>query len=418
MQDVVTAVLGGGQGSRLFPLTRDRAKPAVPLAGKYRLIDVPISNSLQAHIDRIYVLTQFSSASLHRHIAQTYRFDNFSHGFVNILAAEQSVTSSDWYQGTADAVRQNLGRLQESGAREILILSGDQLYLMELTDLVQSHRTHEADLTVAVKPVAAREAPGLGIMRIDRRGRILEFVEKPKDPAVIADLALDAATIEELELKAEPGMLLASMGIYVFNTPTLASILTASHADDFGKEVIPAALHSHRVFGWVHTGYWRDIGTIGAFHEANLDLAKTLPELDLYSEEFPIYTHPRFLPPCKVNRCEISESTLADGSILSASRVHRSVIGIRAVLEEGSVVEESIVMGSTSYRRNHGPVPTGVGRGCRVRRAIIDLDACVGDGSVLLNESGVEHADGENYYIREGIIVIPRRATLLPGTVI
>lgn len=419
MQDIVTAVLGGGQGSRLFPLTRDRAKPAVPLAGKFRLIDVPISNSLQAGIDRIFVLTQFSSASLHRHIAQTYRFDAFSHGFVNILAAEQSVASTSWYQGTADAVRQNLGRLEELRARDTLILSGDQLYLMDLSDFVHSHRENEADLSIAVKPVPASEAQALGILRVDAGGRIIEFVEKPKAPEVIADLALDQAQIDEMGIDAQAGMLLASMGIYVFRTGALGEILTASSADDFGKEVIPEAIENHRVFSWVHTGYWKDIGTIAAFHEANLDLAKTVPELDLYSEDFPIYTHPRFLPPCKVNRCEVSESILSDGSILSAARVARSVIGIRAVLEEGSVIEESIVMGATSYRHDTDPsLPTGVGRGCHLRRAIIDLDARIGDGSMLLNEAGIENADGEDYYIRERIIVVPRRATIAPGTVI
>lgn len=415
----MTAILGGGQGTRLFPLTRDRAKPAVPLAGKFRLIDVPISNSLQAGIERIFVLTQFSSASLHRHIAQTYRFDAFSHGFVNILAAEQSVTSSDWYQGTADAVRQNLSRLEEMAVRDILILSGDQLYLMDLRGFVENHRRSEADLTIAVKPVPASEASSLGIMRIDRSGRIVEFVEKPRDPQVIGRLTLDAATIADLGLEAEPGMLLASMGIYAFRTAALSEILTASAADDFGKEVIPEAIEGSRVYAWVHTGYWKDIGTISAFHEANLDLAKTLPELDLYSEEFPIYTHPRFLPPCKVNHCQVSESILADGSILTAQRVHRSVIGIRSVLEEGSVVEESIVMGATSFRRDGtSDVPVGIGRGCRLRRAIIDLDARIGDGSLLLNEAGVENLDGENYFIREGIIVVPRRASIPPGTVI
>ncbi len=421
MDKVVTAILGGGQGSRLFPLTRERAKPAVPLAGKFRLIDIPISNSLRAGIDRIYVLTQFNSASLHRHIAQTYRFDVFSSGFVNILAAEQSVQSSDWYQGTADAVRKNLGRLDYTEPSEVLILSGDQLYFMDLGAFVDLHRDKEADLTIAVTPVGREAASGLGIMRVDGDGRIVEFVEKPKDPAVIERLTLDGATIEKLGLEAEPGTLLASMGIYTFRPSVLHQLLDGTETRDFGKEVIPAAIKQHRVFSYAHYGYWRDIGTIGSFHAASLELTVPVPQVNLYDPDFPIYTHPRFLPGSKIDRCEIRHSILSDGSIISASRVVNSIIGVRGIVRSGSTIEQSIIMGATSFPSGQITPPTpqlGIGHDCVLRRAIVDLDARIGDGCQLVNEEGVEDADGDGYFIREGIIVVPRRAELPAGTVI
>ena len=418
MHNVVTAVLGGGQGTRLWPLTMQRAKPAVPVAGKFRLIDIPISNSLHAHIDRIYVITQFNSASLHRHIAQTYRFDTFSRGYVNILAAEQGLHNRDWYQGTADAVRQNLPRLCETSPSEILILSGDQLYLMAMREFVDLHRDRSADLTIAVKPVTAAEAPGLGIMRVDETGRLIEFVEKPKDPEEIRRLSLDGETIERLDLDAEPGHLLASMGIYVFRPQVLEELL-AGPGTDFGKEVIPAAIESRRVFGFIHSGYWRDIGTIGSFHEANLELTAPLPAIDLYDPEFPIYTHGRFLPGSKIDRCKIFQSILADGSIISGSSLARSVIGIRGVVRAGSMIESSVVMGATHYEKggnSERSLPLGIGHDCHIRNSIIDINARIGNGVKLLNEKGVEEVDGDNFMIREGITVIPRGAEIPSGT--
>jgi glucose-1-phosphate adenylyltransferase len=418
MHDVVTAVLGGGQGTRLWPLTMQRAKPAVPVAGKFRLIDIPISNSLHANIDRIYVITQFNSASLHRHIAQTYRFDTFSRGYVNILAAEQGLDNRDWYQGTADAVRQNLPRLCESSPSEILILSGDQLYLMAIRDFVELHRGREADLTIAVKPVSAAEAPGLGIMRVDESGRLIEFVEKPQDPDEIRRLSLDEETIARLGLEARPGQLLASMGIYVFRPDVLEELLAAP-GTDFAKEVIPAAIKSRRVYGFIHNGYWRDIGTIASFHEANLELTAPLPAIDLYDPEFPIYTHGRFLPGSKIDRCEIFQSILADGSIISGSSLARSVIGIRGVIRAGSMIESSVVMGATHYEKGgnaDGQLPLGIGHDCHIRNAIIDINARIGNGVKLLNPDGIEEADGPDYMIRGGITVIPRGAEIPSGT--
>jgi glucose-1-phosphate adenylyltransferase len=420
MKGVVTAILGGGQGTRLWPLTLRRAKPAVPIGGKFRLIDIPISNSLHAGIVQIYVLTQFNSASLHRHIAQTYRFDVFREGFVNILAAEQSVENRDWYQGTADAVRQNLPRLVHQETEEVLILSGDQLYLMDLAGFVENHRERRADFSVAVKPVPRSEAPSLGIMRIDDRGRIIEFVEKPKDPAVIDSLALDAETIERLDLEAEPGTLLASMGIYVFRAAVLQELLGGTTAADFGKEVLPGAIADHRVQAFVHNGYWRDIGTIRTFHEANLELTAPLPALNLYSPDRPIYTHPRFLPGAKITGCRISHSIVADGSIIAGSRIARSIVGVRAYIQNGAEIEDSIVMGATEFEGGtpRGENALGIGRGAVVKNAIVDLNSRIGDGARLVNEAGVEEADGPGWSIRDGIIVVHRSATIPPGTVI
>lgn len=421
VKDIVTAILGGGQGSRLWPLTQHQAKPAVPVAGKFRLIDVPISNSLHAGIDRIYVLTQFNSASLHRHIAQTYRFDAFSRGFVNILAAEQSLSNRDWYQGTADAVRKNLDNLMDSRPRDILVLSGDQLYVLRIKDFVASHRERDADLSIAVKPVSREEAPGLGIMRLDEHGRIVEFVEKPKKSEDLDRLTLDAETIANLNLDAEPGTLLASMGIYMFRSEALRTIFQEDlHSADFGKEIIPAAIRRFNVFAFLYNGYWRDIGTIPAFHEANLELTRPDPPLNLYHPDFPIYTHARFLPGTKVWDCQIEYSLLCEGSVLQGSRVANSVIGIRSMVRPGTVIEESILMGTApdQYSKDGDKVKIGIGRDCTIRRAIIDTGARVGDGCQLVNSAGLEEADADAYCIRGGIIVVKAMATIPPGTVI
>ncbi|MEZ5333370.1 MAG: glucose-1-phosphate adenylyltransferase [Thermoanaerobaculia bacterium] len=418
---VVTAILGGGQGTRLHPLTRDRAKPAVPVAGKFRLIDIPISNSLHAGIDRVYVLTQFSSASLHRHIAQTYRFDVFSAGFVNILAAEQTAASASWYQGTADAVRQNLHRLEYQHPTEILVLSGDQLYRMDLRAFVEHQREHRADLTVAVCAVDRREASSFGVMRIDGEGRIVEFVEKPKEPSVIDSLIVPEETLERLGFEPRPNLCLISMGIYAFRPEVLKELLTDTPHTDFGKEVIPAAIGDHRVFAFGYSGYWRDIGTIPAFHQANLELTLPVPPMDLHSEREPIFTHPRFLPGSKVRDCHVRRSVLCEGGVLSGATIHDSVIGIRSVVQTGAVLERTVMMGANSYEWE-SPDPDrpaiGVGRDCLIRNAILDLDVRIGDGARLLNEAGIEEAEEATYSIRGGVIVIPRGASIPPGTVI
>jgi glucose-1-phosphate adenylyltransferase len=422
MKQVVTAILGGGQGTRLAPLTLHRAKPAVPVGGKFRLIDIPISNSLQAGIDHIYVVTQFNSESLHRHIAQTYRFDVFRGGFVNILAAEQNLTNRSWYQGTADAVRQNLTRLiDDNSPEEVLILSGDQLYLMDLREFVSMHRARQADLTIAVKPVSREEAHAFGILRLDRAGRVVEFAEKPRTDEELDALALDEATRDAIGFDAPPGSFLASMGIYVFRPGILREVLVGSPYTDFGREVIPACLSQIRVFAFPYQGYWTDIGTIPSFHQANLDLTVPLPPLDLYNPDFRIYTHARFLPGTKINQCAISSSVVCEGSIMSGARISDSIVGIRSVIQPGSIVERSVIMGANSFERLGSPeseVPMGVGRDCHVRNAIIDFNARIGAGSKLVNADNVQEAQTDNYWIRGGIIVVPKNAVIPPGTVV
>lgn len=423
MRRVVTAILGGGQGTRLSPLTRYRAKPAVPVGGKFRLIDIPISNSLHAGISRVYVLTQYNSESLHRHIAQTYRFDVFRGGFVNILAAEQNISSREWYQGTADAVRQNLTRLiDDNDPSEVVILSGDQLYLMDLAAFVESHRERSADLTIAVKPVTREEARAFGILRLDRAGRVVEFVEKPSTDEALDALALDEATRDALGFDAPPGSLLASMGIYTFQPEVLREMLDGTLYADFGKEVIPAALADYRVFAFPYSGYWTDIGTIRSFHEANLDLTLPLPPLNLYDPDYRIYTHPRFLPGTKINECRVSRSILCEGSIITGAQVSDSIVGIRAVVQKGSVLDRSIVMGANHFEsldeRKRNDIALGIGRDCVLRNAIIDFNARIGDGCKLTNREGVLEAENDLYSIRGGIIVVPKNAILPPGTVV
>ena len=423
MKRVVSAILGGGQGARLYPLTKYRAKPAVPVGGKFRLIDIPISNSLHAGIDKVYVLTQFNSESLHRHIAQTYRFDTFRGGFVNILAAEQSLENRDWYQGTADAVRQNLTRLiDDNQPSEVLILSGDQLYLMDMRSFVLTHRGRQADVTIAAKPVRRDEAHAFGILRLDREGRVIEFVEKPKTDEALDALVVDDATRDALGFPVPPGSLLASMGIYVFRPEILREVLVGSPHADFGKEVIPASLERCRVFAFPYDGYWTDIGTIPNFHQANLDLTLPLPPLDLYDPDYRIYTHARFLPGTKINHCAVSGSVLCEGSIITGARILDSIVGIRAVVRAGSTLERSIVMGANTFERiseaRQHAIPIGIGRDCQIRNAIVDFNARIGDGCRLLNEAGIAEADTENYAIRGGIIVVPKNAELAPGTVI
>jgi glucose-1-phosphate adenylyltransferase len=402
-------------------LTRDRAKPAVPLGGKFRLIDVPISNSLHAGIDQIFVLTQFMSESLHRHIAMTYRFDSFRGGYVDILAAQQGVTNRDWYQGTADAIRQNMDTLNKADAEHVLILSGDQLYLMDVKAFVRGHKENAADLTIAVTPVPREQAKSLGIMSVDATGRIVRFVEKPKDEKVLDELTPDAETLKRLGLAAPAGHLLASMGIYTFRRPVLNELLVGTTVADFGRDVIPGAIHARRVFAYAYSGYWRDIGTIPSFHEANLDLTQPLPPLNLYSPTYPIYTHPRFLPGTKINRCHVEQSILCEGSIISESSISNSIVGIRAIVGKGAVIENTVLMGARSYESQTGtshPIPMGVGEGCEIKNAIVDLNARIGAGSRLVNVKGLQEFDAQDYCIRGGIIVVPRDAVIQPGTVV
>jgi len=422
MEKIVTAILGGGQGARLWPLTRDRAKPAVPVGGKFRLIDIPISNSLHAGIDRIFVITQFNSTSLHRHINQTYRFSAFSNGYVNILAAEQTLDNRDWFQGTADAVRQTLSRLLEEKPNEVLILSGDQLYLMDISKFVRTHRELQADLTIAVKLVTREEASAFGILRLDPTGRIVDFVEKPKEAEQLDAIELDEQTRAVLGApEGATGTFLASMGIYIFRPEVLSELLVGTDTVDFGREVIPQALSQYKVMAFPHDGYWADIGTIPSFHQANLDLTLPLPPLNLYHPELRIFTHPRFLPGTKVNECSVRYSILSEGSILSGSHIADSIIGVRSVVNAGSVIERSIVMGANTWETlpdDSDQIPIGIGRDCTVRNAIIDFNARIGDGCKLINADGLVSFDGENYSIRDKIIIVHKNAVIPPGTII
>ncbi len=415
-------IMGGGQGTRLFPLTRDRSKPATPLAGKYRLVDIPISNCINSGVSRMYLLTQFNSASLHRHISQSFKFDHFNGGFVEILAAEQTFGSTSWYQGTADAVRKNLVHFQNTHFDYALILSGDQLYQMDFRQILEAHVQSSADLTVATIPVGAAEATSLGIMQIDPERRIVRFEEKPKDPAVLESLRLDRASYPGLGITRDEDLYLASMGIYVFNRQVLFDLLN-NNLTDFGKHIIPGSIETHRVFSYVFQGYWEDIGTIRSFFEANLDQTADVPRFNFFTP--PVYTRPRFLPASKINGAAIDHAVIADGCIISRARIQHGVIGLRAVLEEGAFLNRVVMMGAdyfdTPQRRNkpeNQGIPIGVGRGTRIENAIIDKNARIGEGCILTPDGKPENVDHPLYYIREGILIIPKNGVIPNGTVI
>jgi glucose-1-phosphate adenylyltransferase len=408
--DVVAVIMGGGAGTRLFPLTKDRAKPAVPLAGKYRLVDIPISNCLNSELRRIFLLTQFNSGSLHRHIQESYRFDNFSPGFVEILAAEQRPNSTDWYQGTADAVRQNLVHMESYGHRLVLILSGDQLYRMNYCAVIEQHVSSGAEVTVATTPVHADIAGGFGIMEVAEGGRVTRFVEKPTDPA-------DQAT-----LRGYPNELPASMGIYVFDREVLSVALAGSEVD-FGKHIIPRLIETRRVHAFRHEGYWEDIGTILAFYEANLDLCEPLPKFNFYDAGAPIFTHARYLPATKIIKSTIERSVIADGCIINDAHIEHSLLGVRSRVQAGATIRDSLVMGQDYYdspeRAPARDAPTmGIGHGAWIERTIVDKNARIGDDVRISPAGKPAFVDGPNYYIRDGIVIIPKNAVIRNGTVI
>ena len=421
LDKTLAIIMGGGAGTRLFPLTKERAKPAVPLAGKYRLVDIPVSNCLNSGLRRIFVLTQFNSVSLHRHIHASYKFDHFSHAFVEILAAQQTPSGERWYQGTADAVRQNLGDFLNSDIEHFIILSGDQLYRMDFRDVLQQHIESGSDLTIATIPVSRTEATGFGIMHTDSNRRIIEFVEKPKDPALLDTLRIPPGLLKELGKQEGDDLYQASMGIYVFNRKALIEALDNQHVD-FGKHVIPGMIHGARVSAYIFQGYWEDIGTIRSFFDANLALADTEPPFDFFDTAAPIYTHARFLPASKINAARISKAIISDGCVISDATVDRAVIGIRSYIEAGSELRNCVMMGADYYdsdsMRANGVPGLGIGRGCRIENAIIDKNARIGDGVVISPAGKPESMDGENYIIRDGIVVIPKNAVIPSGTVI
>lgn len=429
MKNVLGIILGGGAGTRLYPLTKLRAKPAVPLAGKYRLIDIPVSNCINSDINKIYVLTQFNSASLNRHLSRTYNFSGISEGFVEVLAAQQTPESPSWFQGTADAVRQYLWLFQEWDVDEYLILSGDHLYRMDYSQFVQRHRETGADITLSVIPIDEKRASDFGLMKIDDMGRVVDFSEKPKGEA-LKQMQVDTTVLGLTPEEAKNSPYIASMGIYVFKKEVLDKLLHES-ADktDFGKEIIPGAAEDYNIQAYLFQGYWEDIGTIEAFYESNLALTKQpAPPFSFYDEGAPIYTRARYLPPSKLLDCQVIESMIGEGCILKNCQISRSVLGIRSRVESGCKIEDTLVMGADFYepfaeRQSgsfEGKVPMGIGEESIIRRAIIDKNARIGRKVLILNKERVREADREDqgFYIRSGIVVVLKNAVIPDGTVI
>jgi len=424
-KNVLGVIMGGGAGTRLFPLTKERAKPAVPIGGKYRLVDIPLSNCLNSDIRQIYVLTQFNSASLHRHIHSTYQFDQFTRGFVEILAAQQTNTGSSWYQGTADAVRQNLRYFLQSDPDYVLVLSGDQLYHMDFRLILEQHIATKAALTVATIPVARKDATSLGIMELDSNKRIIRFAEKPKDPALLDQLRITPAMASSLGLPEGSDWFMASMGIYLFNRDVLVRALENDKAD-FGKHIIPDSIYTERVHGYVFQGYWEDIGSIKSFFDANLSMCRLQAPFNFFEQHKPIYTHARFLPPSKILDCHISQSLIADGCVILKAQMENSVIGLRSFIGTGCRLKEAIVMGCDFFgmrmetrdrdERSFGIPHASIGRDCHIERAIIDKNVYLGDGVVITDKTGHPDMDGPNYYIRDGIVIIAKNTIVPAGT--
>ena len=417
MQDVIAVILGGGRGSRLFPLTLHRSKPAVPIGGKYRLIDIPISNCLNSNLRRMFVLTQYNSESLNQHLNSTFKFDIFSSGFVSLLAAEQTDENPDWFQGTADAVRQSLRHLRSHRSREILILSGDQLYQMDYRKMLETHRRHVADVTIAVTPVTTEQAAGLGILKVNRQGRIVHFEEKP-GPQRLPELISEMPNVGQT--------LLASMGIYIFGRDALEKALLDPALVDFGKNVIPDAVPRMRVHAHIQRGYWEDVGTIRSYYQANLDLCQSVPPFDFYDASRPVYTNPRFLPATKVEHCTMKSALVSEGSILVGAEVEHAVIGIRSRIGRGARIKDSLILGADFYETldeierasGRGLPPVGIGSDSVVQNAIVDKNARIGAGVRIVNAAGVTEADGQGYYIRDGIVVVPKNGVIPDGSIV
>jgi len=426
--NLLAVILGGGAGSRLFPLTRDRSKPAVPLGGKYRLVDVPISNCINSDVIRMFVLTQYNSASLNRHIATTYRFSPFADGFVEILAAEQTPESGQWFQGTADAVRQVLPHIRDWRIDTLLILSGDHLYRMDYRKFLARHYETNADITISVIPIVPDSASEFGLLKTDNDGRIIEFREKPQGED-LEKMRVDTTSLGLTAEEASARPYLASMGIYVFKYERLEEVLKEDSTRlDFGKEVIPGSIHKYNVQAYLFNDYWEDIGTIAAFYKANLDMTTALPPFNLFDAEAPMLTRSRYLPPSKIDNCEIRDSIVSDGCIINGAKISNSVIGLRSRIGGGAQIEASYMMGADYYQTLEdmqtdlaaGTPWIGVGKGSIIRRAIVDKNARIGANVRLLNDTGVEHLDGPdgNYYIRDRIIIVPKNGLIPDGTVV
>jgi glucose-1-phosphate adenylyltransferase len=417
MQDVLAVILGGGVGSRLYPLTKERAKPAVPLAGKYRLIDIPMSNCFHAGIDKIAILTQFKSVSLHRHIHRTYNRDMFTPGWVQILAAEQTHRSGEWYQGTADAIRKQVVEIREASSQYTLILAGDHLYRMNYEGFLEYHEESEADVTIAVQPVSREAVSALGILKLDDDGEITEFTEKPQTDEALAGF-------ESGDDASKPYM--ASMGIYVFSTEILLEMLEDEPGTDFGRHIIPAAIEDRRVMGYVFDGYWEDIGTIERFYEVSLDMASPLPKFNLYDPKGPIYTRPRFLPGSKIEGGSLHNVLLADGGRIQEATLRNSVVGLRSIISHGVSIQRTVMMGADYYEsqgdrdenRRLGRPDVGIGSNCHIEGAIIDKNARIGAGVIIRRRPNREDEEHEYWVSREGIVIIPKNSVIPEGTVI
>ena len=422
---VISIILAGGAGKRLFPLTNDRSKPAVPLGGKYRLIDIPISNSINSGVNKMFVLTQYNSASLNRHIAVGYRFDQFSRGFIEVLAAEQTMQNRDWFQGTADAVRQHLHRFTDREHEYFLILAGDQLYRMNYQKLVESHWQRNADVSVCVLPRSEDQASALGLLKLDATGRIVQFREKPTGDA-LREMQTDTVALGLNPRQATQRPYLASMGIYLFRRNVLVDLLSDPSAIDFGHQVIPMAIERYNAYGHLFDGYWEDLGTVGAFYKANIDLTSSAPHFDFYDMSAPVYTHGRFLPPSRIERCTVKESVIAEGSILQGASITNSIVGIRSVIGEDVVLDHTLMMGADYYEDDEdraydwqmGIPHVGIGKGSIVRKAIIDKNAHIGRNVRILNEAGLQDFDGSGYYIRDGIVIVPKNGVVADDTVV
>jgi glucose-1-phosphate adenylyltransferase len=418
--DTLAIILGGGQGARLFPLTATRSKPAVPIGGKYRLIDVPISGCLHAEIRRIFVLTQFNSASLNRHISNTYQLDRFSGGFVEILAAEQTPDNPHWYQGTADAVRQAIRHFTQHEADNYLILAGDHLYRMNYAELIAAHRNAHADITIAAQPVDPATATQMGIFRFDTSGQIVAFEEKPKGDR-LKEIGRSIPTGATFATHTDEQPFMASMGVYVFSRKVMLEILHREEGHDFGRELIPRALSTYRVQPFLFRGYWADVGTVESFYQANVMLGRSMAPFRFWDPNQPIYTHLRHLPGSRLTDCHVSDSIVADGSYLDRCTIHDSVIGLRTFIQAGTRVTSSVLLGADFYEDGQPPeaIPAlGIGRDVVLTRTIVDKNARIGDGVRLVNERGIAEADGNGYYIRGGIIVVPKGGVIAPGTIV
>jgi glucose-1-phosphate adenylyltransferase len=412
MRNVLAIILGGGQGTRLYPLTKFRSKPAVPVGGKFRLIDIPISSCLHWDIRKIYILTQFQTMSLHRHIHNTYKFDRFSKGFLQVLAAQQTIENKNWYQGTADAVRKNIGYIRNLDVDQVVILSGDQLFRLNLREFVTFHKQSNADITIASTPIKREVAGGFGILKVDKKLKITDFVEKPQEESLLDPLIMPPEYVGDNAAKP----FLASMGIYVFNKDVLLRLLEENDHEDFGKQIIPGSIKSHRVYSYIFNGYWEDIGTIKSFFEANLDFASPLPQFNFYDEKRPIYTNARFLPGSKIKNCEINQALISDGSILEGSKITRSVVGLRSIIKEGSTLDHVVMMGADYYGEASRVAESklGIGKNCYIHKAILDKNVRIGD-NVTIDYKGPDK-ETDLYHVIDGIVVVPKNGSIPANT--